>query len=80
MKKLFHSLWIPLACIGVIILTSVLIMVFYITVAVRKIFIKDFTPNAARNLEPDEDEVIGSARSHLNAIQATLDKTKTQSG
>ena len=80
MKKLFYSLWISLACIGVIILTSILIVVFYITVAVRKIFVKDFVPNAARSLEPDEDEAIGSARSHLNAIQATLDKTKPQSG
>jgi len=80
MRKLFHSLWISLACIGVIILTSTLIVVFYITVVFRKIFIKDFTPHAAKNLEPDEEEVIGSAKSQLNAIQATLDKTKAQSG
>lgn len=79
MKKLFASLWISLACLGVILLTSALIIVFYIVVAFRKLFIKDFTPNALRGADAEEDVSIGSAKSHLNAAQASLEKTKTQS-
>lgn len=78
MKKLFNSIWITLACVGVIILTATLIVVFYIVVVFRKIFIKDFKPNAVRHVEIEEDEAMGSAQSHLNAFQATLDKTETQ--
>lgn len=78
MKKLFASLWISLACLGIILLTSALIIVFYIVVAFRKIFIKDFTPNVLRDADVDEDVSIGSAKSHLNAVQASLEKSETQ--
>jgi len=79
MKKLLTSLWLSLACVGVIFLTCALIIVFYIAVAFRKLFIKDFTPNAFKEVDTDEDVAIGSAKAHLNAMQASLEKTEAQS-
>ena len=64
------------------VLTAACILAFYITLALRKMFIKDFTPNALRHVDDQEDEnvPIESATSHLNAIKAALDKTETQRG
>ena len=76
MKKFLHGLWISISCVAVMLLTAGCIIAFYITIVFRKLFIKDFTPNAQRGAE-DEEEIkeIESATSHLNAIKATLDKT-----
>ena len=80
MKKFFVSIWISLACTGVMLLTCSLIVVFYIAVAIRKLFVKDFTPNALKAADDEEDVAIGSAQSQMNAIQATLEKTEAQRG
>ena len=80
MKKIFLSIWISLSCVAVMILTLSCILAFYATIAFRKIFIRDFTPNALKNSQEEEDARIESASSHLNAIKATLDKTEPQQG
>ena len=80
MKKIFYAVWVSLACVAVMLLTAVCILAFYITLAFRKVFIKDFTPHALKGAEEDEDVRIQSATSHLNAIKATLDKTEPQRG
>jgi hypothetical protein len=78
MKKIFQPIWISIACVAVMFLTAACILAFYITLAFRKIFVKDFTPHAFKGAAEDEDVRIESATSHLNAIKATLDKTEPQ--
>lgn len=80
MKKLFHAVWISAACACVMLLTAACILAFYVTLAFRKVFVRDFTPHALKGAEEDEDVRIESAASHLNAIKATLDKTEPQRG
>ena len=80
MKKLFTSIWISVACCGVMILTGILISVFYITVFFRKLFVKDFTPNALRDSTDERETPIASAKSQINAIKASWEKTETQRG
>ena len=80
MKKIFYSVWVSLACVAVMLLTAVCILAFYITLAFRKVFVKDFTPHALKGVEENEDVRIQSATSHLNAIKAALDKTEPQRG
>jgi hypothetical protein len=62
------------------ILTGTLIGVFYITVFFRKLFIKDFTPNALKHADADEADTIGTANAQMNAIQASLEKPEAQRG
>lgn len=78
MKKLFYALWISCACVAVMILTGALIGAFYVTMFFRKLFIKDFTPNALKH--SDEAEAIGAANAQMNAIQASLEKPEAQRG
>ena len=80
MKKLFHLIWISIACVAVMLLTAACILAFYITLAFRKVFVKDFTPHALKSAEEDEDVRIASATAQFNAIKATLDKTEPQRG
>ncbi len=80
MKRIFTSIWISLACVAVMILTGALILVFYVVVVFRKMFIKDFTPNALRGQDVEEEETIGSAKAHMNRIQASFEKTEPSQG
>lgn len=79
MKKIFYAIWVSVACVAVMLLTALCILAFYVTIAFRKIFVKDFRPNAMRSAD-DEDARIVSAQSQLNAIQATFEKTPTARG
>lgn len=65
---------ISLSCLGVILLTLSLIIIFYIATFVRKIFFKKFIPHARRDTIDESEELIGSANAQLNAMKASLER------
>ena len=78
MKKSFARLWISCAGVLVMLLTGTLILVFYIATFFRKLFIKDFVPNAKKDTLEDiaAQDMLGTANAHLNALKASLEKPK----
>ena len=79
MRKLFARIWIPFACVGVMLITSLCLIAFYLTVLFRKLFIKDFVTNAQKQSAEAEakkmkDAKVGSASSQMNALARKFEK------
>ena len=74
MKKILARILIPVACVLVMILTSLLIGVFYIATFIRRLFVKDFLTNAQRQAMAAEENYMGSATAQMHAIQHKLEK------
>lgn len=79
MRKILAQIWIPFACLGVMFITSLCLVAFYLVVLFRKLFIRDFVTNAEKQRAEQEaknvkDAKVGSASSQMNAVARKFEK------
>ena len=74
MNKIVTKLWVSAVTVLIMLATSTLLLTLYVFIFFRKIFYKDFVPNAHKQASEGQEDLIGSANAQINAIQASLEK------
>ena len=74
MNKILTKIWVSAATVLIMLATASLLLTLYVFIFFRKIFYKDFVPNAHKQAPEGQEDLIGSAQGQMNAIQASLEK------